>query len=112
MTKAFKLTSLSIAQNVTLILIIVLTLVLAGIGAFNYLDSKSQAMIRLSNMGQNAVGRFQLNLQAPIWNLENQQAQKIIQSEMADENIYAVIVREANGESIFGPTFCEGRIPV
>lgn len=100
MLKHLKLSSLSIAKTVILLLIIILTLVLTGLGTFNYIDKKKSSLEDLNQLGNHAVKRFQQNLPDPLWNIAYDQVSNVIKSEMENQNFFAVLVYEADGENI------------
>ncbi len=99
---SMKSSGFSITQIVSLSLVVVLAVSLGAFGVYNYSQQKNTAIKALENQAENISRRFAFNLVAPMWNLDNAQGRKIIDSEMANRDLYAVVVREKDGRLFAG----------
>ncbi|MGM0609802.1 MAG: methyl-accepting chemotaxis protein [Thermodesulfobacteriota bacterium] len=92
-----KKSGFSITQIVSVSLVLVLVASLGAFGIYNYMQQRSTALDALNNKARNIAQRCAFNMAPPMWNLDNAQGEKIIDSEMADRDLYAVVVQEKNG---------------
>lgn len=97
-----KSSGFSITQIVSFSLVVVLAVSLGAFGFCNYSQQKSTAIKALENQAENISRRFAFNLVAPMWNLDNAQGRKIIDSEMANRDLYAVVIWEKDGRLFAG----------
>lgn len=90
--------------SVRLIIIFVsITTVLSGaFGAFSYTSSKHAMEQQLNDQVRRAVGRLQLGLPAPIWNFDNKQLDSLLDAEMGDPEIAAIVVQNAKNVFVAG----------
>ncbi len=75
-------------------LIVLTTLILCGFGIHQYRTQQAREITRLTNIAFLATEQLALNLNFPIWNYDDEQIQKVIETEMQEESISAVIVRD------------------
>ncbi|MGE0086220.1 MAG: methyl-accepting chemotaxis protein [Desulfococcaceae bacterium] len=74
--------------------IVLLSTVILGIyGFYQYHHLEGQKIGELDFLGESTVERLADSLAVPLWNLEKQQVEKIVVSEMKNRNISAVAVR-------------------
>ncbi len=103
----------SIAFRFNLVALIVVTLVLAGFGFYNYQASSDRFYRQLEHQSDLLLDRLELSLPNTLWNFEMEQLRKILESEaQADwvEGIYvsdgkkdvANLKRNDNGELVSG----------
>ena len=103
----------SIAFRFNLVALIVVTLVLAGFGFYNYQASSDRFYRQLEHQSDLLLDRLELSLPNTLWNFEMEQLRKILESEaQADwvQGIYvsdgkkdvASLKRNENGELVSG----------
>ena len=97
-----KVSNLSITQSISLSLAAILFVTLGAFGYYNYERQKSKGLESLQKQSENISHRFAFNMISPMWNLDKQQGKKIINSEMTNRELYAVVVREKNGNLFVG----------
>lgn len=92
---------LSIRTRISAILIIQTTLIMAVFAVFNYLETKSKMNGELKQLSEVTLDRLSNNLVIPLWELDRNLAEKNLRSEMMEKRIYAIIVREVDGKTVF-----------
>jgi methyl-accepting chemotaxis protein len=83
-----------------MILVIVATLVLSIFGMFHYVDRRNDITEQLHYIADLAVERLSLNLALPVWDAEFDRAEKILESEMTERRIHAILVWGRDGEQL------------
>ncbi|MGO8696087.1 MAG: methyl-accepting chemotaxis protein [Rectinemataceae bacterium] len=103
-TKARKLSTRFI-----LMCILMLTLVLALVGVFQYMESRASlsASLRLSVTGSSS--RLSLGLIGPVWDLNKDEALTVLNSEMSSEAIRALSIRPENEGPLFAGLMRKGQ---
>jgi methyl-accepting chemotaxis protein len=96
-----RLLNQSIQFQIIIILVAVVTAILLGFGVRDYYETRSQLSARLSKAATYMAGRLAIGMVTPMWDYDEELGVRLIQSEMQDEDLSAVVVREADGESIF-----------
>ncbi len=74
-------------------IVLLSTLILSVYGFYQYHSLKRQKSGELNFLGESAIERLAESLAVPLWNLERQQVEKVVVSEMKNQNIFAVAVR-------------------
>jgi two-component system sensor histidine kinase ChiS len=95
-----KKNKLSISFALALILFITLTAITFGLGFLNYRNTRNNLTSELDTTLQRIATRLQINLASPFYDMDMQQIRAIIQSEMKNRNLYAVVLTEF-GETLF-----------
>ena len=91
----------SLGTRLISIVVVVVTLILATTGAFQYFKTKS-AYTKLVDEGQSAACvRLKGNLGGPLWNFNKEQASEVLSAEMAQDALVAVTVRMGTDEALF-----------
>lgn len=90
-----------IRTRISAILIIQTTLIMTGFAVFSYLETKSKMNNELSHLSEITIDRLAKNLVIPLWELDRNLAEKTLRSEMMEKRIYAIIVREIDGKTVF-----------
>ena len=83
----------SINKRLNLIFVTVVTLVLVASGAINYVSAKRDLDAGLRDEATALIGRLKLSLPALLWNFDEGQIDKTIESEMAGQDILGILVK-------------------
>lgn len=67
----------------------IVTLVLSGLGAMDYIRERSELTSSLDQDMQIISGRLAVNLIAPLWDMNADGAKGVLESEMTNRNLYA-----------------------
>ena len=76
-------------------------LIVAAFSFYDYISEKDRLETFFGELIDPVPKRMATSLQQPLWFLDGKLANEWIQLEMANKNIYAVVVREADGKKIF-----------
>jgi methyl-accepting chemotaxis protein len=77
-------------------LILLTSLVLTGLGFHQYLELKADKLAHLANIQKSALARLEKNLANPLWNFDFVQAEETVLSEMHEETVFAIIVKDGS----------------
>lgn len=91
-----------IAVTVSLGLVAVITAVSAGIVVQRYLVNRDLFRTSLRAIAMANADRAAIGLSLPIWNIDREQIDRVIESTMREEEIQAVVVQAAGREHAFG----------
>ena len=91
----------SIKTKLGIVLIFVSAIILGAYSLFNYYDTKKNLTAELDQYAKNAAKRLALTLSVPVWEVDKDTAWEIINSEMLDKRVYAILVYEKDGSTIF-----------
>jgi len=93
--------SISLGVRLISIIVVVVTIILAGIGTYQYSRTKS-LYTKLVDEGLTAACiRLSGNLGAPLWNFNRDQTADVLNSEMAADAIAAITVRMGTDAKVF-----------
>ena len=81
------------------IFVSITTILVTLFGAFSYVSSKRLMEQQLNDQIRRAVGRLQIGLPAPIWNFDAKQLDALLDAEMGDPSIAAILVQ--NTKKVF-----------
>lgn len=70
----------------------IVTLVLSGLGAMDYIRERSELTSSLDKDMQIISGRLAVNLVAPLWDMNAEGAKGVLESEMTNRNLYAAMI--------------------
>lgn len=84
----------SIATFVIVTLVAVVTALLVGLGAVNYISERDQNYANLTAGTATKADQLAAGLALPLWNFDRDQVDKVIESAMRDPTVYGVIVRQ------------------
>ncbi|PHV12534.1 methyl-accepting chemotaxis protein [Chitinimonas sp. BJB300] len=73
----------SISGRLNILFVLIVSLVLAGLGSYNYFATKSQLETSLEDQADALAVRLQLSLPAAIWNFDKTQIGQVLEAEMA-----------------------------
>ncbi|MCP4689908.1 MAG: HAMP domain-containing protein [Desulfobacterales bacterium] len=91
----------SIQVRFSAVLFLLTTVILAGFAVYSYITTKNQMESDLNLLAKITASRLSIHLSQPLWDLEDEKVGDSIHSEMLDKQIYAIIVRDSDGKSIF-----------
>ncbi len=91
----------SIQTRIGVSLILIITVILGAFGAYQYFDVKKSTLVNLHNIADITTDKLAEYLVAPVWNLNETMIAKIVRSEMREERIYAVRVKDDFGETLY-----------
>jgi len=90
----------TIQAKVSAIIVLTVTLVLICLFSFAYQITKIQKIDELNSKAAIIVERVAKNLVKPLWDIDYKLAQEIIEAEMIQKVIYAVVVQKKEGQEI------------
>ncbi len=93
-----------ISVRLIVIFVSITTLLVSLFGVFSYVSSKRAMEQQLDEQVRRAVSRLQIGLPAPIWNFDAKQLDTLLDAEMGDPSIAAIIVQNAK------KAFAAGRV--
>ncbi|WP_051318814.1 methyl-accepting chemotaxis protein [Chitinimonas koreensis] len=80
----------SIRLKLNLLFVAVVTLVLAGFGTYNYLDTQKRLLAERAASVDQIMGRLSLSLPVAVWNFDATQADSIVRSEIKRDFILGI----------------------
>jgi methyl-accepting chemotaxis protein len=83
------------------ICVLVLTVILAGVGVFQYLQSQASLSATMLRTVKEATSRLSLNLANPMWELNKDQAIIALNSEIGNDAIVGIAVRPSSPGPLF-----------
>jgi methyl-accepting chemotaxis protein len=87
--------------TIYIVMVTVSIIIASGFSVYDYIHEKSRLLEEFNEIIEPLPDRLANNLENPIWVVNEDQARQLIHSEMANRKIYAVVVKESNGENIF-----------
>jgi methyl-accepting chemotaxis protein len=100
MTRSENSTTRSIKSKVSIVLMLVLTLILAGFAGFNAFQLRSNMNDELNLTAEITVKRLAGQLAAPLWSIDEDLIGQIIDAEMLQKLVEGVLIRDLDDESI------------
>lgn len=100
----------SIRHRLIVFFVIVVTLILGVSGAYSYMRSRSDLADDLKRTGESLKSRLETSLPGPLWNFDDYQLDRILDSEMLSPKVGQILI-ENNGKLVAGrSTFSGGRV--
>lgn len=93
----------SIHRRLIAFFVVVVTVVLGASGAFSYWRSRADLINDLNHTGDSLRSRLETSLPGPLWNFDDYQLDRILDSEMLSPKIQQIVV-ENNGKLVTGRT--------
>jgi hypothetical protein len=87
--------------RISIVVVIITTLILCGYSVFDYIITKKELSGELILRAEVASQRLGKGLVDPMWNIEKDPVESLLKSEMAEKSIFALLVREGDGDAIF-----------
>jgi len=82
----------SIKKIIIILMVIAISLVLGISGAYQYKFEKQNKIAELNNLSERIADRLSENLVLPLWELDSNWVNTVINTEMTDKHIYAIFV--------------------
>lgn len=86
--------------TISLVMIITSSIIASGFSAYDYTCEKSRLKENFDESIAPVPSRLANSLQKPLWYMNEEQAYEIIQSEMVNKRIYAIAVKESDGQTL------------
>jgi len=90
----------SIQIKIIFYTIICAVFILLGSNIIDYIDSKKELMTALTMDSEYIAKRLAQNLASPLWDMDENQVDNTMRSEMAEKRLYAIIVTNAEDKKI------------
>ncbi len=91
----------SINVQISILIVIINTIILVGFGSYEFINTKNKLNHELDQFSQLITERLSRHLILPIWGMDKKQTEESVNAEMLEKRIYAIIVRDNDGKSIF-----------
>ncbi|MDR3555293.1 MAG: methyl-accepting chemotaxis protein [Syntrophobacteraceae bacterium] len=82
-------------------LVILMTLILAFFGVIDYRTTERQISENLATLSNIVANRLSKSMTSVIWNMDKDQAKEAIVSEMAEKQIYGIVLIDASSKKTF-----------
>lgn len=92
---------LNIQKKMTVLIIVITTVILSGFAIFNYFATKTKLTKELISLSEATAARLSGNLVKPLWDVDEEEVGSVLETEMMEKRIYALVVTEGNGKIIF-----------
>jgi len=93
---------ISIQTKLSLLIILTATFIFSGFAFYNYITLKAAMKDELHRMTDFWAKQLSESLKMPIWDYNSRSLKGIINSTMLEKQVYAVIVRDINGNLLYG----------
>ncbi|QLA11947.1 hybrid sensor histidine kinase/response regulator [Desulfolutivibrio sulfodismutans] len=94
--------------KLSLLLVVAFTLVLAAFSLYDYHAVKAARMAELRLLADRVTERLSHILLSPMWNVDAREISRILETEMANGNLFAVIVLDEDGKSVLAGSRRDG----
>lgn len=91
----------SIQIKILIALLIVTTVILAAFATYNVSQERARLNTALQNLTESTTERLSQQIIGPLWTLNREQVQDLMRAAMLERRIYAVVVREEDGETVY-----------
>ncbi len=91
----------SIKAKVVCLTIVVNTLILGGFAVYNAMLTQVQMREELQHLAVVTAARLAKHLVIPLWDLDKEQIEETLRSEMLEKRLYAIVVRDSDGKTVF-----------
>ncbi len=92
----------SIQKKIGYSLVAIITCILALFGLYRYFAIQSEAMREIRDLATITIERLAEHLVIPMWDIDKEQVEKTILAYMMDKRIYAIIVKDEEGNAFLG----------
>ncbi len=90
----------SLQFKIGMVLICLITMILGGFGGYEYFSLKTEKLAYLNYLAESSTQRLTQSLATILWNFDIVLIEEVIQSEMRERAVYAVIVRDTNQQQV------------
>lgn len=91
----------SIKAKIVFIILILNTSILGGFALYNSLISREKMQSNLHNLSEVTATRLSKHLTIPLWDLDKEQVEETLRSEMLEKQIHTIVVRDSDGKTVF-----------
>ena len=91
----------TIRMKIVMVVIIVCSIVLGGLSAYNTLNEQKALSNELSKLAKVTSERLSRHLIGPMWDLDNDLVNSTLEAEMLEDNIQAIVVWDSDKKTIF-----------
>lgn len=85
---------ITIQTKFTMTISVVTVIILTIFGLYQYTTLKREAIDELRNLTETTINRIPENLALPLYNMDKSQIEKVIVSEMMEQRIFGIIIRQ------------------
>ncbi|MFZ5810563.1 MAG: response regulator [Thermodesulfobacteriota bacterium] len=97
--------------KLSLVIVVASTLVLAGFSLFEYYAARTRYLGQLGHLAETVTGRLSHVLVSPMWEVNEKEVSRIIETEMEDGNIFAITVFDEDGRGLLAGRRRDGGPP-
>lgn len=90
---------IGIRMKLGMVVFCVIALTLLASGIWDVLWVRDRGVSQLRHTAEMASGRLSGALALPLWEMEKQKVEEIVNSEMGDDGLYAVVIRSPDGKN-------------
>lgn len=91
----------SIQIKILISLLIVTTVILGAFATYNVSQERARLNTALEDLARSTTERLAQQLVGPLWTLNQEQVLDLMTAAMLERRIYAVVVRDEDGESVY-----------
>lgn len=88
----------TISGRLTLLFVIIISLVLCAFGAFSHFQASQKKQIQIDKELNGVASRLEISLPSLLWNLDQNQLQKVLISESNSELVSAIVIADEAGK--------------
>ena len=99
--RRLKLDLHSIQAKLNIVLIVLVTIILAGFGIYDYLVMKKRTIGELHSIAESSARRLSGGMAVAIWEMHRDTGIASLESEMVQKSVYAIVVEETGHEAPF-----------
>jgi len=91
----------SIRTRMSMVIMVLTTVILFLFAMFNYFTTKARMMEDLDYLSEITVDRMARNLISAVWDVDKTSAEETVKAEMMEKRIYAIVITESDGKTVF-----------
>ena len=91
----------TIRMKIVMVVIIVCSIVLGGLSAYNTINEQKALSNELSKLAKVTSERLSRHLIGPMWDLDNDLVNTTLEAEMLEDNIQAIVVWDSDKKTVF-----------
>jgi len=93
--------ALNVAQRLSLVSLIMIIIVMAGFGAYDFWATRARMESELERTAKSTAERLAVVLAIPLWDLNEKLVAQILLAEQDNQTVYALLVREGENNKYF-----------
>lgn len=91
----------SISFKIVCIILVLNTLILGGFTAYNIQTATHAMQSELHKLAEVTATRLAKHVMIPLWDLDKEQIDEMLNSEMLEKHLAAILVRDSDGKTVF-----------